>query len=252
MMNSVAASQFAVHRRQMLALLVDRDLDTLHMYAECMKLGAWEVEEASDGREALAKALSRRPSVIVTETSLPGMSGYDLCAILKRDSATDTIPILVVTSDPIAENLARVQDAGADSVLVKPCRPETLLAEVTRLTTLVSISTEWRSKSRATFDRINQQLARSEELLAPSRSNANALTKRLTLSRALHRHETTAPPIPPPSLICPQCDQALSYLRSHVGGVSERHPEQWDYFECGAGCGTFQYRQRTRRLRKVL
>jgi two-component system, cell cycle response regulator DivK len=251
-MNSSAASQFAVNRQQMLALLVDRDPDTRAMYAECMKLGAWEVEEASDGREALAKAIASRPNVIVMETSLPGMSGYDLCTILKRDSATNTIPILVVTSDPFAENLARVQRAGADSVLVKPCRPELLLAEVTRLAALVAKSAELRSKSAATRDRVHQALARSDELLTRSRANTTKLTKRLTLSRALHRHDTITPPIPPPSLICPVCDQVLTYLRSHIGGVSERHPEQWDYFECPVGCGTFQYRERTRRLRKVL
>ena len=41
------------------------------------------------------------------------------------------------------------------------------------------------------------------------------------------------------------------YRRSHVGGVSSKHSEQWDYFDCEAGCGTFQYRTRTRKLRKV-
>jgi hypothetical protein len=43
----------------------------------------------------------------------------------------------------------------------------------------------------------------------------------------------------------------LTYERSHIGGVSERNSEQWDYYECPSGCGTFQYRQRTRKLRRV-
>jgi hypothetical protein len=38
---------------------------------------------------------------------------------------------------------------------------------------------------------------------------------------------------------------------SHVGGVNSLHREQWDYFSCPAGCGTFQYRQRTRRVRRM-
>jgi hypothetical protein len=71
------------------------------------------------------------------------------------------------------------------------------------------------------------------------------------LSRTHHRHDTTAPPLTPPVLVCPSCDQPLMYQRSHVGGVSARHQEQWDYYECVAGCGSFQYRQRTRRLRRV-
>lgn len=42
----------------------------------------------------------------------------------------------------------------------------------------------------------------------------------------------------------------LQYERSHIGGVSHVHAEQWDDYECAA-CGTFQYRQRTRKLRRV-
>jgi hypothetical protein len=59
------------------------------------------------------------------------------------------------------------------------------------------------------------------------------------------------PPASPPQLICPDCDRPLDYKSSQVGGVSVRNAEQWDYFICGAGCGTFQYRQRTRKVRKV-
>jgi hypothetical protein len=73
---------------------------------------------------------------------------------------------------------------------------------------------------------------------------------RRSLVRAHQRHETSTPPLTPPELLCPNCDRPLSYDRSHIGGVSERHQEQWDYFECGA-CGTFQYRQRTRKLRRL-
>ena len=50
-----------------LALLVDYDDGTRQMYAEYLKRAACEIEEATDGREGLAKAISRRPSVIVLE-----------------------------------------------------------------------------------------------------------------------------------------------------------------------------------------
>ncbi len=52
-------------------------------------------------------------------------------------------------------------------------------------------------------------------------------------------------------MTCPRCDRPLLYEKSHVGGVNARELEQWDYFECPQGCGTFQYRQRTRKLRRV-
>jgi hypothetical protein len=84
----------------------------------------------------------------------------------------------------------------------------------------------------------------------PSRG-LEARTRRRALSRQFNRLNTTTPPQPVPALVCPACDQPLTYQRSHVGGVSERHQEQWDYYECPYGCGAFQYRQRTRKLRKL-
>src|SRR5690349_114225 len=67
----------SIHDPAPLALLVDRDLDTRRMYAEYLRLSGCAVEEAEDGREALAKAISHHPNVIVTETRLPGINGFD-------------------------------------------------------------------------------------------------------------------------------------------------------------------------------
>src|SRR5690349_13705046 len=62
-------------------LLVDRDSDTRMMYADYLRAVRFAIEEADDGREALAKAIAQPPAVIVTETRLPGMDGYDLCRV---------------------------------------------------------------------------------------------------------------------------------------------------------------------------
>lgn len=242
-MNKPAASAFPVPNPVHRALLVDRDSDTRRMYAEYLKFGAWSVDEAADGREALAKAIAARPDIIVTESRLPGISGFDLCTILKRDSTTQAIPIVMVTGDAFAADLQRAQSAGADAVLVKPCLPETLIGEIGRL---LARSKELRTRAMTVRSRIGDQLAKSEMPLDRSQK-----THRVALSRAHQRHDTTTPPVTPPALICPACDQPLAYQRSHVGGVSARNSEQWDYFECPQGCGTFQYRERTRKLRKV-
>jgi hypothetical protein len=60
-------------------------------------------------------------------------------------------------------------------------------------------------------------------------------------SQRHRRGQTMSPPLAPPRLICPRCDRPWSYST-----------EQWDYFDCGNHCGTFQYRQRTRRLRPAV
>jgi CheY-like chemotaxis protein len=227
-----------------LALLVDRDDDTRKMYAEYLAHSNCLIEEAEDGREALAKAITRQPDVIVTETRLPGIDGFELCALLRRDHATRAIPIVVVTGDAFEGDVKRAQHAGADAVLIKPCLPEALLAEIHRV---LELSAALRDRARVARGRVQTQLSRSETLLQRSRENV----QRTMSSRAHQRRDTTEPPTPPPALVCPSCDLPLTYKRSHVGGVSARHAEQWDYYECSAGCGAFQYRQRTRKLRKV-
>jgi CheY-like chemotaxis protein len=226
-----------------LALIVDRDADTRAMYGQYFRAARCEVEEASDGREALAKALTVRPGVIVTETRLPGIDGYELCGLLRRDPETRDIPIVVVTADTYPPHIERARQSGADSVLIKPCLPDVLWTEVRRL---ADKSAHLRERGTELRGRIADQLSKSDELL--DRSNQH---RRRFLARTHNRRETTSPELAPPDVVCPSCDRQLVYRRSHVGGVSERHSEQWDYYECAAGCGTFQYRQRTRKLRKV-
>lgn len=245
-MSNIESSLTAPSRHDsMLALLVDRDDDTRGMYAEFLRAASWTVEQAADGREALAKAISLRPRVVITETRLPGINGFDLCGILRQDSITSEIPILVVTADAYPSDLERAHASGADVVLVKPCLPDRLGAEIRRV---LAQSHDIRLRARETRYAVAEQLLRAEDALGRSRT----ITRKYNLKLTHKRGDTTSPPVMPPALFCPMCDISLAYQRSHVGGVSIRHQEQWDYFTCPTGCGTFQYRARTRKLRKVI
>jgi CheY-like chemotaxis protein len=216
--------------RRPLALLVDRDLDTRQMYAEFLRIKHCDVHEAEDGREALAKVFSIRPDVIVTESRLPGMSGFDLCRLLRQDHQTANIPILFVTGDAFPAEIQRAVDAGATEVLVKPCLPEQVATAIHR------------HLQRSGVTHAAADLARS---------NGSIERPRL-LNRSYVRHDTTERPTPSLVLFCPTCDRPLKYLKTHMGGVNAKRPERWDYFECESRCGMFQFRQRTRKLRRVL
>ena len=206
-----------------LVLLVDRDDDTREMYAEYFAAAAVRIQQAADGRDALAKALARPPDLVVTETRLPGLDGCELCAQLRGEPKTSTVPIVVVTGDGYQADLDHARSAGADLILIKPCLPEVLLAEMRRLV--------------------------AEAADKPRRPSASKV--KTVMSRAKKRQNTIVPPAAPPVLVCPLCHQFLIYQRSHVGPIGPPQGEQWDYFECAAGCGVFQYRQRTQALRRV-
>jgi two-component system chemotaxis response regulator CheY len=204
-------------------LIADADADTRALYRTICEKNGWDAVEAADGRDALVKALSHRPTVIVTDTDLPILDGYALCEVIRKDSGTKTVPIVVVTTETSPQRVQRARDAGANIVLTKPMPPDALLSEIQRL------------------------LAREVE---PSRMPVNNKTRR-TQVKSYQRIHTTAPPNPPPDLPCPGCNRPLRYARSYLGGVNPRHAEQWDTYTCPASCGTFEYRQRTRTLRRV-
>jgi CheY-like chemotaxis protein len=223
--------------RPPVALLVDRDLDTVAMYAEYLSQASYAIEYATDGRDALVKAIARPPDILVTDTRLPGIDGYQLMELIRRDPQTQAVWIVTVTADADPVSLERARTAGADAVLVKPCLPDELLS---RLQQLIARSRKLQSRSAALRTKVGRQLGR-----------ARAIRHRRAMSHVFDRRTTTTPLITPPKPACPDCRYPLVYRCSHLGGVSARHPEQWDDFECENGCGAFHYRHRTGKLRRV-
>jgi CheY-like chemotaxis protein len=221
-------------------LLADPDPDTRALYRQLLSSTGWRLDEAEDGRDALAKAFTQRPQLLITETRLPLLDGYTLCELLRTDPMTASIRILVVTGDAFPAQVLRAHGAGADSVLVKPCAPDRLLREINHI---------GEAPPERRLQTVRVKISTADAVAAnPAMHPAKA---RVTEVQAHSRFNTTCPPIAPPQLRCPSCDGWLQYERSHIGGVNRSHAEQWDYFKCAAGCGVFQYRQRTRNLRLV-
>jgi CheY-like chemotaxis protein len=223
-------------------LVVDADDDTRALYREAFQLSACHVVEASDGRDAVTKALVNLPCLVVTAIRLPLLDGYALCEILRRNRATTGIPILVVTAEVGSAQLDRARKAGADVVLAKPTTPEHILSETRRL---LADMKAIHAGTVATKDGAAERPATSASAFTHAGQR-----QRTVLVESHSRFPTTPRSGSPPSLICPSCDRPLTYRRSHFGGVTDRRQEQWDYYTCPA-CGAFQYRQRTRTLRCV-
>ena len=222
--------------------MVDGDLSTRQFYSDSFTPHHWRVLQAESGPEALALAISRQPDVILSETRLPGFDGFTLCALLHNDVGTSRIPFLFVTADATESNVSRAQQSSADAVIIRPCLRAAILRA---MADVLARGRDVRRRSRALTLKAEQQVAIAQVLIE------HASAQRLTLKEAHLRGDTTTPPSPPPLLRCGSCDGTLQYVRSHIGGVSSKHPEQWDYFMCPSGCGQFEYRARTRKLRKV-
>ena len=208
-----------------IVLVVDADADAREMYRQVLAVYGWTVHEAADGRDALVQVYRVRPHTILLDARLPYIDGQQLCALLRGDRATASLRIVATVSDGSPENVRRFRDRGADDVFLKPVSVDVLASAL-------------RAGHIAAADAAVAELAP----VVPSRPMAKV--------RAHGRYVSTKPPQSPPNLRCPHCDSVLQYDCSHVGGVSARHPEQWDYFLCPKH-GAFQYRHRTRKLRAM-
>src|SRR5262245_20091427 len=224
-------------------IIVDADPTSRLLYAEHFRRAGSDVEEADEGRIALAKAISRRPDALVTAARLPFVSGIELCRLLRQDPLTSEMTIVVAAEVGRQHDADVATRAGADAVLVSPFEPDTLVSTVGEL---FRQSRLLRERSRAINARGFEQLKRANELI----ERAGNVRERM-MSHTHNRRQTATPPLEPPTLRCSLCDAWLAYRHSQIGGVSARHSEQWDYFECTQGCGVFQYRHRTRTIRHI-
>jgi CheY-like chemotaxis protein len=206
-------------------LVADASADTRDMYGLALAASGVPVIFAADGRDALVQIYRVMPAAIVVDLTLPFIDAPQLCALLRNDPATAALRIVVVTGDPT--RAPWILTRGADEVLIKPLPLDALIAAV-----------------RRESDAVERRVGR------PASENERMGRKRVAKVRAHERYVTRQPPLLPPPLKCPLCDISLQYDRSHVGGVSDRHPEQWDSFVC-ATHGVFQYRHRTRKLRRM-
>ncbi len=115
-------------------LNVDDSDGARYVKTRVLTLAGYEVIDAVSGREALEKALTEQPELILLDVKLPDINGLDVCRRLKEDPATQAILVLQ-TSASLVDSAHRVKalDAGADSYLVEPIEPDELVANVKAL-----------------------------------------------------------------------------------------------------------------------
>jgi len=118
---------------QPLVLIVEDDPEARQFYARGLHDAGFRTEQAHNGFQALEKALQTPPDLIVADIAIPGLDGIELCRRIRADERTRSVPVLAMTGHGDRHYPDRARVAGADQVLIKPCDPETLVAEARRL-----------------------------------------------------------------------------------------------------------------------
>jgi CheY-like chemotaxis protein len=106
-------------------LLVEDHQDTRQMYAEYLSV-SFDVLPAGDGTEALAILHTTAPDLLITDLSLPGMDGFELVGLVRRDPRLRGLPIICLSGYGGHAHEQRARDAGCDRILQKPCMPDAL------------------------------------------------------------------------------------------------------------------------------
>jgi two-component system, chemotaxis family, chemotaxis protein CheY len=95
--------------------------------------GGYEVVEASDGQNALEKLQGTTVQMVITDLNMPNLDGIGLIRALRATPAYRFVPIIMLTTESQAEKKQEGKSAGATGWIVKPFKPEQLLAVVKKV-----------------------------------------------------------------------------------------------------------------------
>jgi CheY-like chemotaxis protein len=105
---------------------VDDNADAAESLALFLKLEGHETRIAHDGPAALEAASTYRPEVVLLDIGLPGLNGYEVAKLLRRQAGLDGALLLALTGYGEKEDRRRSEEAGINFHLVKPFEPEQL------------------------------------------------------------------------------------------------------------------------------
>jgi CheY-like chemotaxis protein len=126
----------ATPARSPLILIVDDNAESRRLYALYFEAAGFRVDEAGQGFQGIDKAFKLSPDVILMDLIMPALDGWETMRLLKGRARTRTIPIIALTGDTREDDLKLAKNAGCNALLLKPCLPEVVLAQVQRLLNL--------------------------------------------------------------------------------------------------------------------
>ncbi len=114
-------------------MTVDDSTSVRQMVGFALGTAGYEVLEACDGNDALSKLDGREVNLIITDLNMPNMDGIDLIRTVRATPAYKFVPIMMLTTESQSDKKQAGKAAGATGWIVKPFKPEQLVAVVKKL-----------------------------------------------------------------------------------------------------------------------
>ena len=111
-------------------LVVDDEKDIIELIRYNLEKEGLKVITATSGEEAIRRASNENPQLIVLDLMLPGIDGLEVCRILKRETKTSSIPVVMLTVKSDETDIVVGLELGADDYITKPFSPRILAARV--------------------------------------------------------------------------------------------------------------------------
>ncbi|MCQ8277246.1 chemotaxis response regulator CheY [Acetobacteraceae bacterium KSS8] len=112
-------------------LIVDDYKTMLRIIRNLLKqIGFENVEEATDGSDALAKLKARDFGLVISDWNMAPMTGLELLTAVRADARLKSIPFIMITAESKTENVIAAKQAGVSNYIVKPFNAETLADKI--------------------------------------------------------------------------------------------------------------------------
>jgi two-component system, OmpR family, alkaline phosphatase synthesis response regulator PhoP len=114
-------------------LVIDDEADLIELVRYNLEKEGFNVLAASDGESGFSIAIREKPDVIVIDLMLPSIDGLEVCRMLRADSGTSRIPIIILTAKASEADRIVGLELGADDYMTKPFSPRELIARIKAL-----------------------------------------------------------------------------------------------------------------------
>ncbi len=113
-------------------LIVEDDPKSLVLTRDLLKVSGYKTIEATDGKQGVELAKSKKPDLILMDIMMPKMDGYTACNAIRTDKATRAIPVVMLTALDYELNKELSRDMGANGYMAKPFSRQELLDVISR------------------------------------------------------------------------------------------------------------------------
>ena len=111
-------------------LIVEDEKDIVKMLEYNLKKEGFKTLSVRNGEDAIDSAMDEQPDIIILDLMLPGVDGLEVCKILKGDSKTASIPVIMLTAKSQESDKIVGLELGADDYMTKPFSPRELIARI--------------------------------------------------------------------------------------------------------------------------